>query len=141
MTKQELIHQLRDLANMLEQTKGECACSPSLFIHALPGEEDDLAKARLAIFARALSRMQGKTSKNVGEDVFWLMHDGADALAVTVFADRDAVCRRVVTGMVEVPAAEAYLVPEKPAHTVERVEWICDGVILAPMAEEQAVQS
>jgi len=127
MTKADLITHLLDLAAALDRTPGECICSCTVGIHTPGGDTPDQARQRLALVARAL----GTVEKRVMGDTFWLSQESDNyEWTVTAFADRGAVCQRIVVGTKEIPASEEYTVPATPARTEEIIEWQCDQPIL-----------
>jgi hypothetical protein len=96
----------------------------------------------LAEFARAAARAGRKVTKktNGTEDQFFGIEVSFGWLTLYVYADRDEVCERVVTGsrevVEEVPDPEALAAVPKVTvtTTVEDVVWRC-GPLLAPVAE------
>jgi hypothetical protein len=101
-------------------------------IHASHGENE---RAVVAAVARALP---GKVDKSVwGPDghYFGLKGKAPGGVGINVIAQRDEVCKRVVTGtrevkktipdpMVTVPTIEV-------TETVEDVEWVCEPILAA----------
>lgn len=95
----------------------------------------------VAAFARALNRAGYPVTKKpfgTGDSLFGISADiGETGFGLDVWADRNEVCERVVTGtetvVKEVPDPEllAAVPTVKVVETVETVEWHC-GSLLAP---------
>ncbi len=88
--------------------------APAVAIHGLTKDE-------LVVLVRGL----GRVAKNASGGTFWVNGD-YDGVDVTGFAaDREDLCRRVVTGRRTVPAQ---------AERVEDiVEWVCDPILGTPV--------
>lgn len=132
--RSEYIAGLRALADLLETTPGLAMPSTKEFSWYLFGYDVDGNKlsdaeqrARAAEFVRLLP---GRQNKQETGDLFrfkgWIR-----GIQTQVIVDRDAVCRRVVTGTREVtktvPAPDAPTV--EITETVEDVEWVCEPLL------------
>ena len=104
---------LRELADFLDANPQLELTTPSHMIYV--SERDKLAE-----IAR-----QGSWAKTYRGDYFNLVKTFSGDVTLEVFTDRDAVCRKVVTGHRVVPAQ-----PATEEHTVEIVEWVCDDALL-----------
>ena len=60
--------------------------------------------------------------KVYNDDWFYLRREFGCDLSLDITTSRETVCRKVVTGKT--------LVPAKPEHEIDVVEWICDDVSL-----------
>lgn len=107
---------LPDVAAQQTFTLNGAGSSATLGLHSLDRDA-------LAAFARAFP----KVTKHGTGDTFWLAADLGDGLTIAAFAaDRDQVCRKVVTGTRTVPEQVI------PAHEQDVIEWVCDEPLLAP---------
>lgn len=99
-----------------------------------PDEPDDARIARglaasrewIANIARVATRL-GKAVKQYDNDRFRVIIRTGD-FELTYSVAREAVCRRVVTGVKHIEASEELVKTE--AHDEEIVEWICDEPLL-----------
>ena len=67
---------------------------------------------------------QGSWQKHYAGSIFYLSRDFGNNLTLEYNAPRETVCRKVVKGMITVPA--------KPEQELEDVEWVCSEPLLAP---------
>lgn len=120
---------LRALADMVEQNPelGEVLRYLHLSTHIFA--EDD-PKAKLGTFAKTAARYAAKVDKNFTTG-FALVVADFGGVRVSVQADRDEVCERVVTGTESVtktvpdPEALAAVPTVEVTEEVETVEWVC----------------
>lgn len=126
--QRELVEGLRALADFIEQHPELPITYPSqTFTHWLYDESDGrTAKEQMATAARAM----GNASKVYTGSYFDLRKKFGKHITLEFTANRENICKRVVTGHKLVPAK---LVPEKmtPARIEEEVEWVCDEPLLA----------
>lgn len=132
---------LRDLADMVEANPGIFASKwdaayglVRLLVTPVQTREQVAALARAGLHAGA------KVTKHVGDKWAGVDITFPSGTGLHVYADREEVCERVVTGTREVtetvpdPEALAAVPLVEVTKTVEDVEWRC-GSFLAPTAE------
>jgi len=120
---------LRQLAGVLEEHEEIPLPFSGSITPLQTGFYGDGAREQMAAAVRA---MPGKWVKDASDK--WLNLTGQLAgLRIELYAERDAVCTRVVTGTEEreVEKVITPAVTEKVTETVELVEWDCSP-ILAP---------
>lgn len=133
-TRAEQIAGIHQLAVWLEQNPdvpipSNLAGHPNhVGIHVRNSEDQ---KAIVAAIARALPGQVEKSVFGADNEVFGLDGIAPGGIGISVYADRDAVCKRVVTGTREVtktipdPTAPTIEVTE----TVEDIEWVCEPLL------------
>lgn len=126
--RDEMVSSLRQLADFIEE-KGEDLPYLNVSIGAYEyGDYDettykhlpDTIKAKMAGYARALKPCK----KDFSGQSFALTRKFG-ILTVRIAAEREKVCRKIVTGTKVVPA---YTIPER---IEEEAEWVCDEPLLA----------
>lgn len=135
-TREAQIAGIRDLADWLE-AHPEIPVPHSLtgaseyayeLIHAKHGEDE---RSVVAAVARALPGKVEKRALDTADALFSLTGTLPGGVNIKVVADREAVCRRVVTGTREVvekvPAPDAPMI--EVTRTVEDVEWVCGSIL------------
>lgn len=126
---QEQAAGLRALADMVEQNPEITEVLRYLHLATHIFAEDD-PKAQLATFAKTTARYAAKVEKNFTTG-FASVVANFGGVQVSVQADRDEVCERVVTGTETVtkavpdPEALAAVPTVEVTETVETYEWIC----------------
>lgn len=121
--REDFIQALRDLADFFEQHPDVPAPrwqqSISLFAsYANP-------KADMAAVARAM----GSAAKNYSDELVTLRKPFGEWLELTMHANRDEVCERVVVGTKIIPAEPKRIIPAQPARTEDIVEWHCTPLL------------
>lgn len=126
------IRALRQLADLLEANPhltNPFNCGP---VHHYLGYQSEDKKADLRNWARATSHLRPTKAYT---DYAELNIDFGGGLVVKVYADREQVCERVVTGTREVtktvkdPDALAAVPEVEVTVTEEDVEWICKPLL------------
>ncbi len=122
MTRTELIAELRKAADTLESIiLPELDWRLKVEVTAHFATRPDMAS-----FIRAV----GKVRKDSVESSFWISHR-VDNIDITVFAaDREQVCRKIVTTKTLPPEPEK-IIPAQPERVVEEVTWDCAEPILS----------
>lgn len=117
--------QLRRLADLLDANPELPTPVIEARWHSYLSTSADDPVAEVQRIRRALG---GTWNKNAQGGTFWLTRREGQ-IELTIFADRNQVCRRVVTTeTATIPAAEAQ--PER-VETREVVEWDCTPVLAA----------
>lgn len=132
----EFIAGLRKLADLLDERDDFPLPYEGTSAHLLFFLHGDNQAERLADFVRL---MDGKKDKVPSYDYFGV--DGSlFGIKVSVNADRDAVCERVVVGTetVEVPDPDALAAVPTIVEERELVEWRCRPVLAASGREAAA---
>ena len=109
LRRAEFIQSLRNCADWLEQHPGvraPCYQNMNVFVNT---------RAEVVAHARAAT-----WEKIYNDTWFYLRHEFGPDLSIDITAERETVCRKVVAG--------TEIVPAKPEHEVEIVEWVCDDV-------------
>jgi hypothetical protein len=134
---QQAAASLRILAEMIETCTdiAEDISYPFNYLN-VPVSGNDDPKGTLASFIRAGKSHGAKVAKEYSEkysgvDLIW------PGVCLHVYAERDQVCERVVTGTETVtrtvpdPAALAEVPEIEVTETVETVEWVCKPLLAA----------
>lgn len=116
--RSKMITALREIANTLEKNPN----LPLPYFGSVVKRVDNASQ--MLSYARTYG---GKWDKSTDATDYNLRRKLADGLTLVVYASRESVCHRTVTGVKEIPAR---IVPARaeeiiPAHTEEIVEWLC----------------
>ncbi len=84
-------------------------------------------------------RVVGKVKKDSVESSFWVTHRVGDLEVVVYAADREQVCRKVVTIRTLPPEPEK-IIPAQPERVVEEVTWDCEPILAEREVEKVAVE-
>ena len=79
-------------------------------------------------FVEASKALGGRREKIVEGSYFTVRRTFGEGVHVDVYVARERVCRKVVTGMRDVPETVI------PARTEEVVEWVCEDSLLEEVA-------
>lgn len=137
MTKTQYVAALRDLADFVEKqefpeswkgwwNEAETFATPKLEFNV--HSKSDFGK----ICAAMGSFEKERTSYSTGAKK--TLPGGA---IVSVSANRDVVCKRVVVGTKTVPAEPERIIEARPERTEEIVEWECPESFVALKSEEE----
>lgn len=135
MESEGLAQDIRALADLVELYPQHFDVWQSMFTHTLSHFSFDREQyvGWAQDMARELTRQANATNRNGGVDKIYVGNSAGvrgfmGQLALTVWADRNEVCTKVVKGTktVQVPDPNAPMVDKE----IDDVEWVCDGRLL-----------
>jgi hypothetical protein len=118
--QQGYIDGLRALADHLEKTPELIGPSGTLNVNIYASDRDQFVTA---------SRALGGTREKDGDSLFFNVTRQFGPHKVTVFTDREKVCRKIVVGHETIPAREEQI--------VEVVEWVCDDALVSTLPQAE----
>jgi hypothetical protein len=115
-TTPQIIDGLRALADWLE-------AHPEYATEIMPGRFDLFFKTKDELLAFKDASGATRLDKGAIGSHFWLTRSFGGGITLDGNVPREEACRRVVTGIREIPAQVI------PASTEEDVEWICEPLL------------